>query len=44
MIVRSPSFSILKRLNSFFIWGNMKYEIEYARKEKLDIKTQEKNK
>lgn len=44
MIIRSPNFSRLKRLNSFFILGEMKYEIEYAIKERLENKTQEINK
>ena len=26
IMVNSPSFSILNRLNSFFIWGDKKYE------------------
>ena len=44
MIIRKPNFSNLKRLNSIFICGEIKYEIEYARKERLDIKTHEINK
>ena len=43
-MVRSPNFSNLKRLNSFFIYGEIKYEIEYIKKDKLEIKTQEINK
>ena len=39
MITSRPNFPTFKRLNSFFISGETKYEIEYARKEKLDIKT-----
>ncbi len=39
-IIKSPNRSKLNRLNSIFILGETKYIIEYARKEKLDIKTQ----
>ena len=44
IIVRSPNFSTLKRLNSSFILGKIKYEIEYTIKEKLENITQEINK
>ena len=39
IIVNKPNFSTFKRLNSFFILGEIKYEIAYARKERLDIET-----
>ena len=35
--VVNPIFSKPNRLNSFFIWGDLKYEKAYAKKEKLDI-------
>ena len=39
IIVNKPNFSTFKRLNSFFILGEIKYEIAYARNERLDIET-----
>ena len=44
IIVSSPSRSRLNLLNSAFMWGSAKYEIEYAKKEKLEIKTEKRNK
>ena len=37
-MVKRLSFSSSKRLNSLFMWGDVKYETAYTRKEKLDIK------
>ena len=41
IIINRPNLSNLKRLNSFFIWGEMKQLIVQNKKDKLDIKTEE---
>ena len=44
IITNSPKFFKLNLSNSDFIWGDVKYEIEYPIKDKLESKTQEINK
>ncbi len=44
IIIKRPRCFKLNRSNSLFIWGEMKYEIEYAIKDKLENKVQEINK
>jgi hypothetical protein len=44
IIMKRPRCFKLNRSNSFFICGDMKYEIEYAIKERLENKVQKINK
>jgi len=44
IIIKRPRWFKLNRSNSLFICGEMKYEIEYPIKDKLENKTQESNK
>ena len=44
IIINRPNFFNLNLSNSVFIWDEVKYEIEYPIKDKLEIKTQVSNK
>lgn len=43
-IINNPRCSKLNRSNSFFIWGETKYETAYAMKDRLENRAHETNK